>query len=79
MLLWKYVQRFDYPAETAQQSISDLQLLALDSIPTAELAVEALDLALALNLTGYAAGYAALAVRLAAPLATAEAELAQKL
>jgi predicted nucleic acid-binding protein len=78
-ILWKYVQRFGYPAENARQDIIDLQSLALHGVPTAELAAEALELALELNITAYDASYAALARRLDLPLVTADNSLAQKL
>jgi predicted nucleic acid-binding protein len=78
-ILWKYVRRFGYPVENARQDIGDLQSLALHGIPTAGLASEALELALALDITAYDASYAALARRLELPLVTADNPLAQKL
>jgi predicted nucleic acid-binding protein len=51
----------------------------LHSRPTAELAAEALELALAFELSAYDASYAALARRLELPLLTADAALANKL
>jgi predicted nucleic acid-binding protein len=78
-ILWKYVQRFSYPAESARQDIADLQMLALHSLPTAALIADALELALELDVTAYDACYAALARRLELPLVTADTLLAQKL
>ena len=78
-ILWKYVQRFGYPAENARQNIDDLLSLALHGIPTASLAPDALDLALAFDLSAYDASYAALAQRLELPFITADNPLAQKL
>jgi predicted nucleic acid-binding protein len=78
-ILWKYVQRFGYPAENARQDIADLQSLALHSLPTAGLASDALALAPSFGITAYDACYAALARRLELPLVTADNPLAQKL
>jgi predicted nucleic acid-binding protein len=78
-ILWKYVRRFSYPAESARQDIADLQMLALRSLPTAALIADALELALELDVTAYDACYAALARRLELPLVTADTLLAQKL
>lgn len=78
-ILWKYVRLFGYPAENAHQDIQDLQSLALHDVPTADLAAEALELALELNITAYDACYAALARRLELPLVTADEPLARKL
>lgn len=78
-ILWKYVQRFGYPVENARQDVDDLQSLALNGVPTAGLAAEALELALELKITACDASYAALARRLELPLVTADAPLAQKL
>ncbi len=78
-ILWKYVQRFGYPAENARQDVVDLQSLALHSVPTADLVDEALELALAFDITAYDASYVALAQRLRLPLVTADHPLAQKL
>jgi predicted nucleic acid-binding protein len=78
-ILWKYVQRFGYPLENARQDVHDLQALALHDVPTADLAAEALELALELNITAYDACYAALARRLELPLVTADDFLARKL
>ena len=78
-ILWKYVKRFGYPAASARQDINDLLALALHSIPTTELAAEALELALEFDLTAYDACYVALARLLELPLLTADVALAMKL
>jgi predicted nucleic acid-binding protein len=78
-ILWKYVQRFGYPAENARQDVHDLQALALHDVPTVDLAAEALELALEMKISAYDASYAVLARRLELPLITADDPLAQKL
>jgi predicted nucleic acid-binding protein len=78
-ILWKYVWRFDYPAENARQDVIDLRALALITVSTADLIEPALDLALKYEITAYDACYVALAERLALPLVTADATLARKL
>ncbi len=78
-ILWKYVKRFGYPAEKALQDVADLQSLALHEVATASLAAEALELALAFDISAYDASYAALARRLDLPLVTADSHLRQKL
>jgi predicted nucleic acid-binding protein len=78
-ILWKYVQRFGYPLENARQDVHDLQALALHDVPTSDLAAEALELALELNITAYDACYGALAHRLELPLVTADEPLVRRL
>jgi predicted nucleic acid-binding protein len=53
--------------------------MALHSSPTAELIVDAFELALEFDLTAYDACYATLARRLKIPLVTADTILAKKL
>ena len=74
-ILWKYVRRFDYPAETAQRDVSDLTRLPLQVVSTAALVKDALSLAVAHGVTAYDATYAVLAQRLSLPLVTADAAL----
>ena len=78
-ILWKYVRRFDYPAENARQDVIDLRALALTIISTADLMKPALELALKYNITAYDASYATLAEQLALPLVTADTTLVRKL
>ncbi len=78
-ILWKYVWRFDYPAENAQQDVIDLRALALTTISTADLLKPALELALKYNITAYDASYVTLANQLALPLVTADTRLVRKL
>jgi predicted nucleic acid-binding protein len=78
-ILWKYVWRFDYPAENARQDVIDLRALALITVSTVDLIEPALDLALKYEITAYDASYVALAECLALPFVTADATLARKL
>ena len=77
-ILWKYVRRFDYPAETAQQDVIDLIRLPLQSVSTAALASDALALAIEYDSTAYDAAYVALAWRLSLPLITADEALVRR-
>jgi predicted nucleic acid-binding protein len=78
-ILWKYVRRFDYPAENAREDMANLRALALQTISTADLIVDALDTALAHEITAYDACYVALAWHLDVPLLTADEALVRKL
>lgn len=78
-ILWKYVQRFGYPVESALRDVTDLQELDLLTVSTADLLPQALELAIDQNITAYDACYAALAQRLELPLITADSVLADKL
>ena len=78
-ILWKYVQRHGYPAENAQQDMADLVRLPLLTVPAADLAGEALALALMHHITAYDAAYVALSSRLSVPLVTADASLVRRL
>lgn len=61
------------------QALSDLLALPLIVTTHAVLALDALKLALALDITAYDACYLALAERLGAPFVTADQKLVQKL
>ena len=75
-ILLKYTRRFNRSLEDALKDIKDLNDLALKSTSTSELIEEALELASEKNLTAYDSCYAVLARRLALPLVTADAPLA---
>jgi predicted nucleic acid-binding protein len=77
-ILWKYVQRFDYAADAAQQDAADLIRLSLHVVSTATLAKDALTLAIAHGSTAYDAAYVALARRLSLPLVTADEALVRR-
>lgn len=77
-ILWKYVQRFDYPAARAHQDSHDLVHLPLHSVPLTALAAPALALAAETGCTAYDAAYIVLARELALPLITADTALARR-
>jgi predicted nucleic acid-binding protein len=78
-ILWKHVRRFGYPAEKARKDIANLKKLALSSIATTALAAEALEIALAHDVTAYDGCYIALANRFKIPFVTADEKLARML
>jgi predicted nucleic acid-binding protein len=78
-VLWKYVRRLGYSAQKARVDLELLLDLPLAVTPTADLALEALDLALTHDITVYDASYLALAIRESATLVTADEKLARKL
>jgi predicted nucleic acid-binding protein len=78
-ILWEYVRRFGYSPEAARQDVADLVRLPLLAVSTADLAEDALALALEHGITAYDAAYAALAQRLSLPLVTADEALIRRL
>jgi predicted nucleic acid-binding protein len=74
-ILWKYVRRFDHPADKARDDLGDLLQLNLRAVPTGSLLTAAFDLALEHGLTAYDACYVALADVLDLPLITADERL----
>ena len=70
-----YVRRTDYTAKQAREDMAELLALALHVIPTADLAVGALEIALARGISGYDAFYVSLSDRVKAPLITADEKL----
>ncbi len=77
-IFWKKKQRGVCSESQAVQALSDLLALPLISTAHAVLTVDALKLALALDITAYDACYLALAERLAMPLITADQKLERK-
>ena len=78
-ILWKHTRRSAYPTEKARKALTDLGGLALKRFPTADLAAQALDLAVQKAITAYDACYVALALRLSVPFVTADEKLARTL
>jgi predicted nucleic acid-binding protein len=78
-ILWKYVWRFGYSSEAAQQDVFDLTRLPFQVASMVDLAEAALALAIAQQVTAYDAAYVALAQRLSLPLVTADEALVRHL
>lgn len=76
--LWKYVQRFGYPAGVAQQDVADLTRLPLQVVSTAALAPAALELSVQHGSTAYDSAYIVLAQQLSLPLVTADEALVRR-
>ncbi len=74
-ILWKYVRRFDYPADVARKDVADLTRLPLQIVSTAALARDALALAVEHGSTAYDSAYVALARHLGLPMVTADQAL----
>jgi predicted nucleic acid-binding protein len=78
-VLWKYVRRLGYSAQKARADLVQLLDLPLVVTRTADLVLEAFDLARAHDITVYDASYLALAIEESATLITADEKLARKL
>jgi len=78
-ILWKYVRHFGYSPDAARQDLSDLLHLPFRVAPTADLVEDALELAVAHDITIYDAVYVALGQRLSLPLVTADKALVRRL
>ncbi len=78
-IFWKKKQRGVCSESQAVQALADLLALPLISAANSLLAVEALKLAVALDITAYDACYLALAERLGVPFITADQKLERKL
>jgi predicted nucleic acid-binding protein len=78
-ILWKYVRFFGYPSVAAHQDLADLTSLPIRIASTAELAADALAVAIAQGITAYDAVYVALAQRESLPLVTADQALVKRL
>jgi predicted nucleic acid-binding protein len=78
-ILWKHAQRSGLPPAKALQDIQRLCALRLHRTPTADLAADALQVALDHSISAYDACYVALSHRLGVPLVTADDALVRKL
>jgi predicted nucleic acid-binding protein len=78
-ILWKHVMHSGHPPDQAERDMQQLLLLRLHRTPTADLAPDALRIAIAHAITAYDACYVALADRLGLPLVTADDALIRKL
>jgi predicted nucleic acid-binding protein len=76
-VLWKYVRWQVMAPENAKDYLEQLAQIALSSIPTSELMVDALSLAMAKEISASDGCYLTLANRLDAPLITADQQLAK--
>ena len=68
-----------YSDKVAREDMAELRALALHVTPTANLAAEALDIALTYRVSGYDAFYVALAQQVKAPFVTADDKLVRAL
>ena len=74
-----YVRQTDYAAEAARRDLTELLALGLHVVATADLATEALDLAMTHSISGYDTFYLALSQRVGAPFVTADEKLLRAL
>lgn len=78
-ILWKKVQRAEFPFDSAADSIADLKSLELVATPTSDLITVAFDIACAHRVTAYDACYVALSEIKDVPLITADRKLREAL
>ena len=78
-ILWKHVQRSGHPPDKAGRDMQQLCALRLHRTPTADLAADALQIALTHAISAYDACYVVLSHRLSLPLITADEALVRKL
>lgn len=75
--IWKKVRRGELTAEEGQRLAADISSVAVETVSTRGLTIDAHALAVATGLTVYDAMYLALAVRLKTELITADDELSR--
>ena len=73
--IWKKVRRGELTAAQGQQLAADIQSIAVETVPTRGLVIDAHALAITTGLTVYDSMYLALAVRLNTELITADDRL----
>jgi predicted nucleic acid-binding protein len=74
-VIWKKVRRGELTAEQGERLAADISTVALETVPTRGLVVDAYALAAATGLTVYDCMYLALAVRLETEMITADDRL----
>lgn len=77
--IWKKVRRDELSADDGRRLVADLSSVAVETVPTRELAGDAYALAIATGRTVYDTTYVALAVRLNTQMITADDRLARAL
>lgn len=77
--LWKYVFRHGYTAENAKAALEKLGDLALESVATRQLFIEALLLSLKFQISAYDGCYVALAQKLRCGLLTEDLNLIRRI
>lgn len=78
-VLQQYVRRVGYPAAKAKANLARLQKLALQRASIVDVVNEALDIAIAQNISAYDACYVQLSQKLQLPLITADLKLIRSL
>jgi len=76
-VIWKKVRRGELTAEQGHRLAADISRVAVDTVPTRGLLVDAHALAIATGLTVYDSMYLALAVRLKTEMITADDRLSR--
>ena len=78
-IFWKYVRAGMYTPEQVQTDLATLKSFPLKVVPMAELMEEAVNIAVAYEISAYDASYVALAHRVSAPLLTLDKKLVNTL
>ncbi|HZG38363.1 MAG TPA: type II toxin-antitoxin system VapC family toxin [Nodosilinea sp.] len=78
-VLWQYVRRASYPPDQAKVNLAQLRALSLQTVAIQEIVSEALEIAIAHNISAYDACYVELSARLQLPLVTADQKLIRAL